>query len=355
MTGLSLRPLTKFGFEITYFLSKFVLDKVCKMRTEIASLGRAAAIERLFENTGFQNEQSTVICEKGECLLAHKILLEGVDFDLVFNPLKHLGYKAVLAVAGEIYAKFHQPNSLSVTLGISKKFCYEDIEELWQGIIAAAKEHSIKHLSLDLVPSMNGLCISIAVCGTQRKGNLEKIVPSKNMDLICLTGDLGAAYMGLHVLQREKVSFTDESKQPDLSKYKYVLGSYLNPEINPGILSRFIEAGIYPSKGYFITKGLAEAIHRLTKDTGFGAKIYLEKIPLASGTIEMAEEVGMEPVTAAFNGGDDYKFIFTVPIECHDIVRKEFHDFDIIGHLAKPEVGAVMVTPEGAEFEIKTL
>lgn len=325
------------------------------MRTEIASLGRAQAIDRLFENSGYQNEQTTVTCEKGECLVAHKILLEGVDFDLVFNPLKHLGYKSVLNVIGELYAKIHQPNSLTVTFGISKKFCFEDIEELWQGILAAAKEHSIKHLSLDLVPSLNGLCISLAACGTQRKGTLEKIIPSKNMDLICLTGDLGAAYMGLHVLQREKVSFQDGSKQPDLSKYKYIMASYLSPEIKPDIISRFIAADIYPSKGYFLTKGLGEAIIRLTKDTGFGAKVYLEKIPIASGTMAMAEEIDMEPTTAAFNGGDDYKFIFTMPIECHDIIRKDFQDFDVIGHLARPEVGAVMVTPEGAEIDIKTL
>jgi len=325
------------------------------MRTEIASLGRVKAIAQLFENSGYQNEQTTVTCEKGECLVAHKVLLEGVDFDLVFNPLKHLGYKSVLNVIGELYAKIHQPNSLSVTLGISKKFCYEDIAELWQGILAAVKEHSIKHLSLDLVPSVNGLCISLAACGTQRKGTLEKVAPSKNMDLICLTGDLGAAFMGLHVLQREKVSFQNEAKQPDLSKYKYVLASYLNPEIKPDIITRFIDANLFPSKGYFITKGLGEAVLRLTQDTGFGAKIYLDKIPIASGTMEMAEEIDMEAVTAAFNGGDDYKFIFTLPIECHDTIRKEFQDFDVIGHLAKPEVGAVMVTPEGAEIDIKTL
>jgi len=325
------------------------------MRTEIASLGRAQAIEKLFENTEYQNEQSTTICEKGECLISHKILLEGVDFDLVFNPLKHLGYKSVLNVLGELYAKLHNPNSLSVTLGISKKLCFEEITELWQGIIAAAKEHSIKHISLDLVPSVNGLCISLAACGTQRKGTLEKVGQSKNMDLICLTGDLGAAYMGLHVLQREKVSFKDEGKQPDLSKYKYILASYLNPEIKPNIIERFIEANTYPSRGYFLTKGLSEAIIRLTKESGFGAKVYLDKIPIASGTMEMAEEIDMDAVTAAFNGGDDYKFIFTLPIECHDTIRKEFQDFDVIGHLAKPEVGAVMVTPEGAEIDIKTL
>jgi len=325
------------------------------MRTEIASLGRVKAIAQLFENSGYQNEQTTVTCEKGECLVAHKVLLEGVDFDLVFNPLKHLGYKSVLNVIGELYAKIHQPNSLSVTLGISKKFCYEDIAELWQGMLAAVKEHSIKHLSLDLVPSVNGLCISLAACGTQRKGTLEKVAPSKNMDLICLTGDLGAAFMGLHVLQREKISFQNEAKQPDLSKYKYVLASYLNPEIKPDIITRFIDANLFPSKGYFITKGLGEAVLRLTQDTGFGAKIYLDKIPISSGTMEMAEEIDMEAVTAAFNGGDDYKFIFTLPIECHDTIRKEFQDFDVIGHLAKPEVGAVMVTPEGAEIDIKTL
>lgn len=326
---------------------------VSKMRTEISSIGKQAVLEKLFEQTGFTNENPIRIVEKGECSSAHKIMLEGVDFDLVYTPLKHLGYKAALNVFGELYASLHSPVSLSMTLGVSKRFCFEDIAELWKGIVAAAQEHSVTHLSLNLNPSVNGLCISLSACGVQKKSVLEKIPESRNMDLICLSGHLGAAYMGLHVLEREKIAFNENNRQPDIEKYKAVLGSYLNPEIKPGMLNRLLEAGIVPARGYFLTEGLGSAILRLSRDTGFGAKVYVEKIPISSQTFAMAQEIDIDPITAAMNGGDDYRFIFTVPIGKHEIIRKDFQDFDIIGHLAKPEVGAVLVTPEGAELTIK--
>lgn len=323
------------------------------MRTEISSLGKQAALAKLFEGTGYTNENPLIIKDKGECNQYHTVMLEGVDFDLVYTPLRHLGYKAALRVIGELYAALFQPASLSVTFGLSKRFCFEDITALWEGVLAACREHGIKHLALDLVPSLNGLCISMASCGVQKKSCLEKVPAPKNMDLICLSGHVGAAYMGLHVLEREKVAFTSSDKQPDLSRYKAVLSSYLSPEIKADTAKRFVEADILPSKGYFVTKGLAAAVLQLVHDTGFGAKLYLEKIPISSQTFAMAEEIDMDAITAAMNGGDDYRFIFTVPIEKHELMRHDFQDYDIIGHLAKPDVGAVMVTPEGAELSIK--
>lgn len=325
------------------------------MRTELSSLGKENAINKLFEGSGYKRETIITLSEKGECCSSHKILLEGVDFDLTYTPIKHLGYKAALCAIGDLYAKFHYPVSLSVNLGLSSRFCFEDIQEFWKGIIAAANEHSIKHLSLDLNPSVNGLCISLASCGVQKKGILEKLPASKNMDLICLSDNVGAAYMGLQVLEREKIAFNRDSKQqPDLSKYKYILESYLSPQIHSDILTRFQEAGVYPSKGYFVNRGLSDAIIRLTRETGQGAKVYIEKLPISSQTFAMAEELNMDAITAAMNGGDDYKFIFTVPIEKHETLRHDFQDWDVIGHLAKPEVGASLVTPEGVEIEIKS-
>ena len=322
------------------------------MRTEISAIGKQAALDRLFEGSGFTNEHPVRIKERGECCSAHKMMLEGCDFDLVYTPLRHLGYKAVLGVIGELYAALRQPVSLSVDLGLSKRFCYEDVAQLWEGILAAAREHDLKHLALDLNPSVNGLCISLAACGLQQRTVLEKVPAPGNMDLICLSGHVGAAYMGLHVLEREKVSFTSTGEQPDLSQYKPVLASYLSPEIKPEVLKRFLEAKVLPSRGYFLTRGLGEAVIRLTRDTGWGAKIYLEKIPISSQTFAMAEEIDMDVVTAAMNGGDDYKFLFVIPIGQHETFRKEFHDYEIIGHLARPDVGPVLVTPEGAELPI---
>lgn len=322
------------------------------MRTEISAIGKQAVLERLFEGSGYTNEHPLRLSERGEVCTTHKILLEGCDFDLVYTPLKHLGYKAVLRVMGELYATLRQPLALSVELGLSQRFCYEDAAALWEGMLAACREHGVRHLSLELSPSVNGLAVSLAACGLQKRTLLEKVPASKNMDLICLSGHVGAAYMGLHVLQREKVSFTGTGQQPDLSQYKAVLASYLSPEIKPGIVTRFIETGVLPSRGYFLTRGLGEAIIRLTRDTGLGAKVYLEKIPISSQTFAMAEEIGMDVVTAAMNGGDDYKFLFTVPIEKHDVIRKDFQDYEVIGHTARPETGPVLVTPEGAELPI---
>lgn len=322
------------------------------MRTEISTIGKEAAIARLFEGTGFRNERTPHLGEKGEVVTSHKIMLEGVDFDLVYTPLKHLGYKAALYAMGDVFASLRQPVSLTVQLGLSSRFCYEDVAEFWAGVLAAAKEHDLKHLGLGLNPSVNGLCISLSASGVQRKAVTEQIPGPKNMDLICLTGRLGAAYMGLHILQREKVSFDSGGQQPDLSKYKGVLASYLSPEIKQNVVSRFVEDKIYPSAGYFVTSGLGDAALRMAADTGFGVKIYLEKIPLSEQTFAVAEELGIDPVTAAMNGGDDYQFIFTVPIEKHNIIRKDFQDYDVIGHLAKPEAGVVIVTPEGAEIPV---
>ena len=321
-------------------------------RTEISDIGKQAALDRLFEGSGFTNRPTFPAGGSAAGCAAHKLMLEGCDFDLVYTPLKHLGYKAVLCVLGELYAALYQPDGLSVVLGLSKRFCYEDVATLWEGMLAACREHEIKQLGLELVPSVNGLCISLAATGTQQKTVLAKRPTVKSMDLICLSGHVGAAYMGLHVLEREKVAFTGTGEQPDLSPYKAVLASYLSPEIKAGLLTRFVEADVLPSHGYFLTRGLGEAVIRLTRDTGLGAKIYLEKIPISSQTFAMAEEIDMDVVTAAMNGGDDYKFLFVIPLDKHEAFRKEFHDFEIIGHLAQPDVGPVLVTPEGAELPI---
>ena len=325
------------------------------MRTELSSIGKVNAINKLFEGTKYTNEPSVAFTKRASKCHAHSVLLEGVDYDLVYTPLKHLGYKAVLSVIGEIYAKLHSPYSLSVKLGLSSRFCFEDIQELWKGILAASEEHGVEHLAVDLIPSVNGLCISLSAVGLQKEKLIASLPQSKNMDLICLTGDVGAAYMGLHVLEREKAAFIkskEKEMKPQMGKYKYILESYLSPQIKPEILERFFEEKIYPAKGYFVTKGLGSAILQLTQETGFGAKVYLERLPISSRTFAMAEEINMDAITAAMNGGDDYKFIFTIPIEKHEEMLRDFQDYDIIGHLAQPEVGAALVTPEGAEIPI---
>lgn len=322
------------------------------MRTQIADIGKQAVLEKLFAESGYTNKNPLEINATSGFCTTQKLLLEGCDFDLVYTPLKHLGYKAVLRVLGELYAALRQPVSLSAELGLSKRFCYEDVAALWEGMLAACREHGVKQVSLELSPSVNGLAISLSACGAQKAAVLKKRPDVQSMDLICLSGHVGAAYMGLHVLEREKVAFTGTGAQPDLSQYKAVLASYLSPEIKPDMLARFLEADVLPSCGYFLTRGLGEGVIRLSRDTGLGVKVYLERIPISSQTFAMAEEIDMDVVTAAMNGGDDYKFLFVIPISQHETFRKEFHDFEVIGHLAQPDVGPVLVTPEGAEIPI---
>lgn len=323
-----------------------------KKPTEFSTIGKQNALASLFEGCGFKNEK-VINVEKGEAVVSHKVMLEGVNFDLTYTPLKHLGYKAALYVIGEIYTSFRNPDSLQIIIGISNRFSFEDIRDLWEGMTAAAKEHSVKHVGLDLIPSSVGLVISLTATGTQKKAVMANVEDPKNMDLIVVSGNLGAAYMGYHVLEREKVAFNGSGKQPDLTKYKYVVGQYLSPEIKTGLVGRFIEAGIFPGYGLFVTNGLAAAVKTLTAESGLGAKIYVSKLPISSKTFEMAEELSIDAITAVMNGGDDFRLMFTIPIACHEVFRKEFQEFDVVGHLARPEAGALLVTPDGAELEIK--
>ncbi len=332
-------------------------------RTQISQIGKNELLKRLFDGTGYENSQLGKISAPGTAIMTNsQLMLEGVDFDLVYTPLKHLGYKSALLAIGSLYANCYNPHTLSYILGLSARFVAEDIVEFWTGVVAAAKEHNIQNLSLQLKASITGLSIGISAQGTQKNKVLETLPkPDKNA-LICITGNIGAAYMGLHVLEREKVMFNRLTKeqaskyvQPDLSRYKYILSQYLSPEINPKTTTQFVEAKLLPAAGYFITNGLASSIKQLCSEHDCGARVYLDKIPIASQTMEMAKEINMDAVTAALNGGDDYKFLFVIPISEHERFHKEFPNVDIIGHLCAKDAGAALVTPEGAAIEIRAL
>ena len=327
------------------------------MATEISSIGKEALLSRLFEGSGWINERGCAFSGDGDFSTVHKVFMEKVDFDLTYNPLRHLGHKLALNVIGELYAGMYSPVGMDVVVALSNRFSAEDVQDLWEGISAAAKEHGAGHLALDLIPSAAGMVVSIAAWGSAAKEVTEKRKKAQSKDLLVLSGDLGAAYMGLHVLEREKAAFQGTPagaapKQPDLSQYKYIVGEYLSPYLKPDIPGRFSEAGIIPCGGYFVSRGLGDAAKRIAADTGLGVKIYIGRIPIASKTFEMAQELNLDPVTAAVNGGDDYRLLYIVPLEFHETLRRDFQDWDIIGHLAHSDVGEVLVTPEGAEIGI---
>ena len=323
-----------------------------------ADLGRVEAIRQLFEGTGFIpfGEPLFYMAKAGDAVTTASVtMLEGMDFDLVYFPLKHLGYKSVIAATGELYAVMAQPETLSVRLGISSKLDFEQTRELWSGIVSAAKEHGYKSLSLDLQPSKNGLCISIAAGGRCCKLSCVRRSKAQSRDLICVSGSLGAAYLGQRVLEAERRKFDEGSlEQKRIEKYRMLVAAYLKPELAPGTVHQLEDAQIYPSFGYFINRGLADAVLRLTRDSGLGAKVYADKIPFEGGSFELGRELDIDPVSAAMSGGDDYRLLFTIPILQMEKFGREFQTFDIIGHLAQPEVGSVLVTPDGLEHPIST-
>ena len=316
------------------------------MSKTFAELGRVAAIKELFKGTGYEpfTEPLFFRSEADEHITTvSKVMLEGIDFDLVYFPLKHLGYKSVVAVTGEFYAVRSTPVALSVILGISAKLDFGQIEELWSGVVAAAKEFGYSGLSLDLQPSKNGLSISLAATGSETASMARPM--AKSMDLICVGGRLGAAYFGQQVL---------EHKADDLEKHKMMLASYLKPELDPATLSQLLQSGVDPSFGYFVNRGLGDAVLRLCRDSGLGVKIYAEKIPFEGGSISLGKEMDIDPISAAMNGGDDYVLMYVIPSAQFEAFSREFKTFEVIGHLARPEVGAVLVTPDGLEHPISS-
>ncbi len=325
------------------------------MAESFSDIGKVEAIDQLYRLSAYTPVSGlSYRSEKGgKVVTAARMYLEGIDFNLVYFPLKHLGYKCVVGVVGELYASLAHPKLLNVVLGVSAKLDFPHIKDLWMGITVAAKEHGFEAVNLDLQPSNNGLFVSLAATGETSLLTDKRRMAAKSKDLICVSGSLGAAYLGLQVLERGARAFEKEGTQPDMTQYKMLVGAYLRPELDASVVSRLEDLDIYPSYGYFLTHGLSDALKRLTRDSGLGAKVYAEKIPFEGNSFQLGKELDMDPVSAAMNGGDDNRLLFVIPILHLEKFRREFQTFDIIGHLALPEAGDVLVTPEGVEFPVK--
>ena len=318
---------------------------------DFGQLGRREAIRLLFEGPPFAPfGTSCILPGDGSCVSESRLLLEGVDFDLVYFPLKHLGYKSAASVTGALYASFATPRAMSVRLGVSAKLNFESVKELWTGFVAAATEFGYKSLTLDLQPSLSGLSISVNALGLAPGG--ERPSPASK-DLLCVSGALGAAYLGLQVLEKGKSAFENGSEnKEELERYRMLVGSYLKPELPVGLPGALEEAGIKPTAAYFVDRGLADALLKLVGDTGLGAKVYADRIPFEGGSFELGKALDIDPVSAAMNGGDDYRVLLAVPLSSYDVFRHDFQTFDIIGHLAQGDVGAVLVSPDGLEHPV---
>ena len=315
-------------------------------------LGRREAIRLLFEGSGYEPFQSgrSAAAKDLNAVMAQRVMLEGTDFNLVYFPLKHLGYKAVAAVTGELYASLANPSFLSIRLGVSAKLGFEQIKELWDGIVTAAREFGYGGIDLDLQPSQNGLTISMGALGTAEDSG--KHTPASK-DLLCVSGALGAAFFGLKVLERGLGNFeAGKEDRSELEKYRMLVAAYLKPEVPAGLPDALKEAGISPTAMAFVDRGLADALLRIRLQTGLGVKVYADKIPFEGGSFEFGKTLNADPVSAAMNGGEDFRILMAIPPSAYESFRKDFQTFDIIGHLAQSDVGAVLVSPDGLEHPV---
>jgi len=309
-------------------------------------LYRLSAYEPV-ESLSFRSEKGGVETS------AQRMFLEGIDFNLVYFPLKHLGYKCVVETLGELYARMAKPRSMGVVLGVSAKLDFPQIRDLWTGVAVAAKEHGVESVKLELQPSQNGLYLSISAFGEMSHLTRTRTPKPQSKDLICVSGALGAAYLGLRLMEKGADEFARTGEQPDIKQYRMIVGDYLRPELPSGIVERLEEAEIYPPCGYLLRRGLSDALKRLSRETGLGAKVYADKIPFEGNSFQLGRELDIDPISAAMNGGDDCRLLLVVPILKLEKFRHDFQTFDIIGHLALPEAGVSMVTPDGVEIPVK--
>ena len=326
-------------------------------RTEISSLGEFGLIEKITKEIAIQNKETIKgigddaailqFSADEETLVSTDLFMEGVHFDLTYFPLKHLGYKAVVANISDIYAMNGTPKQITVSLALSRKFCIEDVEELYAGIRLACQQYGIDIIGGDTTSSLTGLAISITAIGTAPKGTAVKRSEAKETDLICVTGNLGAAYMGLQLLEREKIATAGQDIQPDFQGKEYILERQLKPEAR-----KLREEGVRPTAMIDISDGLSSELMHICKQSGKGCRIYEERIPIDYQTAIMAEELNMNVTTCALNGGEDFELLFTVPIADHEKVAA-MKEVRVIGHIVNESMGLALITRDGVEMELK--
>ncbi len=331
-------------------------------RTEISTLGEFGLIKHLTQGIELKNSSTkygvgddAAVLEypDKQVLVTTDLLMEGVHFDLTYVPLKHLGYKAAIVNISDIYAMNGTPRQMTVSIALSKRFCIEDMEEFYAGLRLACNLHNIDIVGGDTTSSLTGLAISITCIGEADKDKVVYRNGAKETDLICVTGDLGAAYMGLQLLEREKTVFKGEKDaQPDFAGKEYLLERQLKPEARGDIIQKLSELNIKPTAMMDISDGLSSELMHICTQSNAGCRIYEEHIPIDYQTAVMAEEFNMNLTTCAMNGGEDYELLFTVPIADHEKVSA-MEGVKLIGHITKPELGCALITRDGQEFELK--
>lgn len=331
--------------------------------TEISQLGEFGLIDKLTHDIKFKN-RSTLKGVGDDCavlrydsenavLVSTDMLVEGVHFDLTYTPLKHLGYKAAVVNFSDLYAMNGTPRQITVSLAISRRFTIEHIQELYEGIKLACEIYNVDLVGGDTTTSRTGLVISITCLGDAPQNKIVYRSGAHDTDLICVSGDLGAAYMGLQLLEREKVASAGQKDfQPNFQGKEYIIERQLKPEARKDIIKELDKANIIPTSMIDISDGLSSEIMHICKQSNTGCRIYEDRIPIDYQTAIMSEELNMNLVTAAMNGGEDYELLFTVPLQYHDKIDK-MNGIKIIGHITSEALGYALITRDGNEIELK--
>ena len=334
-----------------------------KKRTEIAELGEFGLIDHLTKDFTVTNKNTlrgvgddAAVIKAGRedaVVVTTDSLLEGVDFDLTYFPLKHLGYKAVVVGVSDILAMNALPEQVMISIGVSSKLPVEALDDLYEGIKFACDELGVDMVGGDTTASMTGLVINITTIGRAKRKAIAYRSGAQFNDLICITGNLGAAHMGLHLLEREKRVLKDvQNPEPQFSGYEYLLQRYLKPRARKDIVEALAAEGIVPTSMIDLSDGLASEVLQICKASKCGARIYLDRIPIAKQTSALAEEMHTDPVVAALNGGNDYELMFTVPLAMQEKVMS-MGLVDIIGHITRESTGAYLVTPDGGDIKLR--
>ncbi len=331
-------------------------------RTEIATLGEFGLIDRLTKDIKITQKSSlkgigddAAVMDYGgqRTLITTDLLLEGIHFDLVYTPLKHLGYKSAAVNFSDIYAMNGKPQQITVSLGISKRFSVEDLEEFYSGLKLACEIYGVDIVGGDTTSSLTGFTISITCIGTADEEKIAFRDGARDTDLIYVSGDLGASYMGLQLLEREKTVFGGEKDfQPDFAGKEYLLERQLKPEARKDIVSLLAENGIVPTSMIDVSDGLSSDLLHICSQSNAGCRLFEERIPIDYQTAVMAETFNMNVTTVALNGGEDYELLFTVPLHLHEKMN-DLQGIRLIGHITPPEQGCYLVTRDGQEMQLR--
>jgi thiamine-monophosphate kinase len=331
-------------------------------KTPLSTLGKYGLIKHITEDFNSSNkstlsvigDDAAIIDPSGSLtLVSTDLILEGIHFNLVYTPLKHLGYKSVVRAISDIYAMNGNPGQILISIGLSKRFNVEQVDELFEGIRLACIKYGTDLAGGDTTSSLTGLTIGVTAIGTAEPGKIVLRSGAAHNDLICVTGDFGASYMGLQLLERERKLFEKTSDiQPDLSGYEYIIGKQLKPEFPVEVLLRLDESGLIPTSMIDVSEGLASDMLQISNNSNVGCRIYADRIPVDQETARMAGEFNIDPLVPALNGGEDYELLFTIPLKDFEKI-KTIGDVKVIGHISEKEKGNFLVAEDGKEIELK--